>query len=105
MDDRGHPCGVSYWPLKSRRRTSVCAANVISVADNHRRGDQYQQAQHDEEHCSGTGALPFFQSNTPQGAEDDDAGHMQCPTGELKAAHLRFPHGVKEKLHVPRGSR
>lgn len=81
------------------------SADIISVAYNHCRGDQYQQAQHYEEHCLGTGALPFFQRKTLQGAEDDDAGHMQCPAGELKAAHLRFAHGVKEKLHVPSRSR
>lgn len=103
MDNRGHPLRCFVWVFESRPLTSVCTANVISVADNHRRGDQYQQAQHDEEHCFGPRALPFFQRKTPQGAEDDDAGHMQCPTGELKAAHLRFPHGVKEKLQVPGG--
>ena len=50
-------------------------------------------------------AFPFFQRDTPQRAEDDDAGHVQRPTGEFVSSHLGLAHGVEEKLHVPGGAR
>src|SRR5262249_32745277 len=40
----------------------------------------------------------------PQSAEDHDAGHVQGPTGEFVAAHLRFAHGVEEELKIPSGA-
>ena len=80
------------------------SANVVPVTDNDRRRNQYQQAQGDQQLGSDTGTVPLFEGNTPQGAEDDDAGHVQRPTGKFEAPHLRLAHGVEEKLHVPGGS-
>jgi len=38
----------------------------------------------------------------PEGAEDDDAGHVEGPAGEaVFFAHLGFAHGVEEELQVP----
>ena len=39
----------------------------------------------------------------PHRTKDDDARHMQGPTGEPVLTHLRFAHGVKEELEVPGG--
>ena len=51
------------------------------------------------------GPLPFMEYPPPHGAEDNDASHMQSPTGETELAHLAFPHCVEEELKVPRRSR
>ena len=79
-------------------------ADVISIADNHGRTHQYQQAEYDEEFGAASGTLPLVQRNPPQSAEDDDAGHVQSPTGKLVSSHLGLAHGVEEKLHVPGGA-
>src|SRR5579859_2074508 len=47
---------------------------------------------------------PLSETQSPQRAENDDAGHMQRPARKTITAHLRLAHGVKEKLKIPRGS-
>ena len=47
------------------------------------------------------GPLPLLEHNAPERAEDDDAGHVERPTGELVFAHLCLAHAVEEELHVP----
>src|ERR1035441_5273756 len=51
--------------------------------------------------CPRAHPSPFSEGNSPQSAEDDDAGHVQRPARKLVATHLRFAHGVKEELQVP----
>ena len=41
----------------------------------------------------------------PRGAEDDDAGHVQRPTGKSVFADLRLAHGVEEELEIPQRPR
>jgi hypothetical protein len=45
---------------------------------------------------SALSAPPFLEENTPQRAEDDDARHVERPTGKFVVAHL-----VEEKLEIP----
>jgi hypothetical protein len=89
-------CSVVSQPQSVRR-----PANVVAVTDKDRRANQNKQADCNQQPGSATGALPFFQSDSPQRAENDDSGHRQCPTGELVPSHLCLAHGVKEKLLVP----
>jgi hypothetical protein len=42
-----------------------------------------------------------FNPIPPEAAQNDGAGHVQGPTGRFVAAHLRFAHGVEEKLETP----
>ena len=37
----------------------------------------------------------------PHRAKNDDAGHVECPTGETELAHLGFTHRVEEELKIP----
>src|SRR5207245_670877 len=53
-------------------------------------------------HCNSSSDLPFLEPETPQGTEDDDARHMESPTGESVLSHLCFAHGVEEELEIPR---
>ena len=76
-------------------------AEVVAVADDGGGRDQHQEAAGDQRFGSAAGASPFVQRDAPQGAEDDDAGHVQGPTGELVRAHLRLAHGVEEELEIP----
>ena len=48
-----------------------------------------------------TGSAPFFESETPECGEQDDAGHVEGPAGEVVLAHLGLAHGVEEELEVP----
>ena len=79
-------------------------AEIVAVADDDGGSDENEQAESDEELCFCAGAFPFLESDAPERAEDNDAGHVESPTGEFEAAHLRFAHGVKEKLKIPGGS-
>ena len=47
------------------------------------------------------GAAPLFEGESPEGGEDDDAGHVEGPAGEVVLAHLGLAHGVEEELEVP----
>src|SRR5262249_37852176 len=47
------------------------------------------------------GALPLFEADSPKAAEDDDAGHVERPTGKSVAPHLTLAHGVEEELEIP----
>ena len=47
------------------------------------------------------GSFPLVEINAPQRAENDDAGHVQAPTGKAKLSHLGLAHGIEEELHVP----
>ena len=76
----------------------------IAVADNHCRTDEQKQSEAKKTHGWGPGAAPFPQSESPESAENDDAGHVEGPTGESIFAHLGFAHGVEEKLKVPGGA-
>src|SRR5689334_7509789 len=37
----------------------------------------------------------------PHRTKDDDARHMQGPTGEGELAHLGFSHRIKKELEIP----
>ena len=50
-----------------------------------------------------TGAFPFFKTNSPERAEDNDAGYVEGPAGKFVADHLAFAHSVEEELEVPGG--
>src|SRR6202521_3779641 len=80
-------------------------ANVVAVAYDYGGTYQNQQAECHQKFGSSARASPLFQSDAPQCAENDDAGHVQRPTGELVPSHLGLTHGVEEKLHVPDGAR
>ena len=45
--------------------------------------------------------MPLFEDEAPEGGEDDDAGHVEGPAGEVVFAHLGLAHGVEEELEVP----
>src|SRR5450755_73500 len=77
---------------------------VIPIPDDDRGRHQHKQARRDQKPGTRADALPFVQRNSPERAEDNDAGHVQRPTGKLEGAHLGFAHGVEEELHVPGGA-
>ena len=45
--------------------------------------------------------MPLLEDEAPEGGEDDDAGHVKGPAGEVVLAHLGLAHGVEEELEVP----
>ena len=45
--------------------------------------------------------MPLLEGEAPEGGEDDDAGHVKGPAGEIVLAHLGLSHGVEEELEVP----
>ena len=55
----------------------------------------------DEEMRFLAGAFPFVKIEPPASAENNDARHVQGPTGKTEFAHLRLAHRVKEKLQIP----
>ena len=71
------------------------------VADDDGGQHQRKDAQRNQEVDFFARPFPFVQNPAPHRAEDDDAGHVQGPGGEAVLAHLRFAHGVEEKLKVP----
>lgn len=52
-----------------------------------------------------TSPFPFVEDPTPHGAENDDAGHVQRPTGKTVSSHLGLAHGVEKELEVPNNPR
>ena len=52
-----------------------------------------------------TSPFPFVEYPTPHGAENNDAGHVQRPTGKTVPSHLGLAHGVEKELEVPGDAR
>src|SRR5882757_995573 len=90
-------------PSVDERRLSHL--EVASVTDNDSRADKQQQAAGDEEARAAAGVLPFLEGDTPEVGEDDDAGHVEGPTGEVVFAHLVGAEGVEKELEVPDDAR
>ena len=96
---------TQFRRMKGRRgRRGGLRSEIVAVADDDGGGDENEEAERDEQFCFGAGAFPFLERDAPQRAEDDDAGHVEGPTGKFEAAHLGFAHGVEEKLEVPGGA-
>jgi hypothetical protein len=95
--NREDRCGRSF-------RQGPRNTQVIAVSDNDGRHHEDQEAEADQ--CLGACAssLPFLQSNAPERAEDDDAGHVKGPTRKLVSTHLGLTHGVEKKLKIPSNS-
>ena len=74
---------------------------VVAVADDYGGADEQEEAGGDEEFGAHAGAAPLLQDEAPEGGEDDDAGHVEGPGGEVVLAHLGLAHGVEEELEVP----
>src|ERR1700751_1035058 len=75
-----------------RNRPSWMDGKIVAVANDHGRSHQGEQGEEYKCLCPGAHATPLLQGDPPQGAEDDDARHVQCPAGKLVSAHLRFAH-------------
>ena len=85
---------------------AVIHKNLPAIA--YEQGGIMQQSSRNKQEAAGdaqAGAmfriLPLFQRNAPQRGEDDDAGHVQRPAGEVVFAHLRLAHRVEEELEIP----
>src|ERR1700722_7260312 len=74
---------------------------VVAVADDDSGGDEKKETNGYKKPGAEAGSTPLFQEETPEGCEDDDAGHVEGPTGEVVLAHPSLPHGVEEELEVP----
>src|SRR6185437_2520627 len=83
---------------------SLPQSDIIAITNDDCRADEQGQGQCKQPACTNARSLPLFQSDSPEAAEDDDAGHMQRPTGELVPSHLGFAHGVEVELKIPRGA-
>src|SRR5579863_6025861 len=96
--------GIS--PRLYTRRCSMCSCGgkEISVADNHCGANEQDQRESKKAHCWLSRAAPLLETKAPERAKDNDAGHVQSPTGKTVFAHLRFAHGVEKELEIPGGS-
>src|SRR5580704_15609894 len=96
----------SISPRLYTRRCSMrsCGGEEISVADNHCGANEQDQRQGEKTHRRSSRAAPLLETQPPKRAEDDDAGHVQSPTGKAVFAHLGFAHGVEKELEIPGGS-
>lgn len=74
----------------------------IAITDDGGGRDQQRQPDTDQRARPQACSLPLAQGDSPDRAENNDAGHVQGPTREAEFAHLRLPHRVEKKLHVPR---
>ena len=54
--------------------------DIVTVPHDDGRADQDKQSHRDQQLGSATNTAPLFQRDPPQGAEDDNAGHVQGPT-------------------------
>ncbi len=86
--------------FRGEPRVTPCTEE-ITVADNHRGHHQDGQTEEERGLRFAAASLPLFECDAPQRAEDDDAGHMQCPAGEFEVSHLGLAHAVEEELQVP----
>ena len=80
---------------------AAAGLQIISITDDEGRGNQKLKPNGDQTARAKTGATPFMDHDPPQSREDDDAGHVQRPTGEIVFSHLGLTHAVKEKLEIP----
>ena len=74
---------------------------VVAIADNYCGADEQKESGGDKNSGAAAGASPFFQEESPKRGEDDDAGHVEGPTGKIVLAHLGLAHGIEEELEVP----
>ena len=78
---------------------------VVAVAYDDGGADEKEEAGGYEGFRAAAGASPLFEEESPEGCEDNDAGHVKGPAGEVVLAHLGLAHGVEEELEVPDDSR
>src|SRR6185437_9623464 len=83
---------------------SLPQSDIIAITNDDCRADEQGQGQCKQPACTNARSFPLFQSDSPEAAEDNDAGHVQRPTGELVPSHLGFVHGVEKELNIPNGS-
>lgn len=74
---------------------------VVAITNDGSRPDQQGKSEEKEPTCPDARSFPLFQADPPQAAEDDDASHVERPTGKLVSAHLCFAHRVEKKLEIP----
>src|SRR6266567_7641376 len=79
----------------------ICNSDIVSVPDHYGREDQNEQTQRYKDLCAAAGSVPLPQRDTPECAENHDAGHVESPARESIVAHLGLTHGVEEELQVP----
>ena len=75
--------------------------DVVAIAYDDGGGDEKQEAGGYEEFGAAGCSAPLVEDDAPEGGEDDDAGHVEGPGGEVVLAHPGLAHGVEEKLEVP----
>src|SRR5262249_10191686 len=90
------------WGERDVRSLAGGQPQIVAVSDNYRRRNQKKKRQRQQRSCSDSSTFPFFKSDAPKAAEDDDAGHVQRPAGEAIAVYLTLVHGVEEELEIPR---
>ena len=74
---------------------------VVAVADDDGGADEKEETCGYEGFGAAAGSAPLLEREAPEGGEEDDAGHVEGPAGEVVLAHLGLAHGVEEKLEVP----
>src|SRR5277367_3116959 len=85
----------------TRLMTGRFALHVCTNANNDRGKHKGRDPRGNQAMRLFAGAFPLVKVYAPQGAENNDAGHVQSPTGKAVRAHLDLAHRVKEKLKIP----
>ena len=74
---------------------------VVAVAYDDGGADEKEETRGYKGFGPAAGSAPLFEREAPEGGEEDDARHVEGPTGEVVLAHLCLAHGVEEELEVP----
>ena len=74
---------------------------IVAVTDDDGGADEQEEACGYEHFGAAAGSAPFFERETPECGEEDNARHVKGPTGEIVLAHFCLAHGVEEELEVP----
>ncbi len=74
---------------------------VVAVAYDDGGTDEKEEACGYQGFGAAAGSAPLLEREAPESGEEDDAGHVEGPTGEVISAHFGLAHGVEEELEVP----
>ena len=74
---------------------------IIAKANDERGEYQRPDSAPDQAARAPRRSSPLLEGETPDGREDNDAGHMQGPAGKAEGPHLALAHRVEKELEVP----
>ena len=80
---------------------SLVGFEVVAVTYDDGGCDEKEEACGYQGFGATAGSAPLLEREAPEGGEENDAGHVEGPAGEVVPAHFGLAHGVEEKLEVP----